>query len=299
MVDPATDSDGTIIAQGPIGYNKPAMLDQSTAALMDIIPNFIREVTGGAPQETLDPATSGKAINAMLKRENLNTQPVNEHISQSITASGNVYQAIAGDIYNSRQIVRTLGEDGTEGKEVLLKVVADEKTGKLVQANTISGKKFRAYADVGPQYSSLREQTVEDLKGMAEMLGNTQTGQQYMSAIISTILDNVTGVGLGPLKDMNRRQMMLQGLVEPESDEDKEWFEQQMQPKEDPQQALVQAAAAQQLAEAENLKAATVQKIADAKKTEAETEEIYADMGVKQFDSLLKAREQILGRRQA
>ncbi len=299
VVDPATDNDGNNIAMGPIGYNKPAMLDQSTAALMDIIPNFIREVTGGAPQETLDPATSGKAINAMLKRENLNTQPVNEHITESITASGNVYQAIAGDIYNSRQIIRTLGEDGTEGKETLLKVVADEKTGKLIQANTISGKKFRAYADVGPQYSSMREQTVEDLKGMAEMLSGTQAGAEYMSAIISTILDNITGVGLGPLKDLNRKQMMLQGLVDPESDEDKEWYEQQMQPKEDPQQALVQAAAAQQLAEAENLKAATVQKIADAKKTEAETEEIYADMGVKQFDSLLKAREQILGRRQA
>lgn len=299
VVDEATDGEGNILSMGPIGYNKPAMLDQSTAALMDIIPNFIREVTGGAPQDTLDPDASGKAINAMIKREDRKTRPVTKNFEMSVVAGGEVYQFIASDIYNSRQIIKTLGKDGTEGKETLLKIVADEKTGKLVQANTISGKKFRAYADVGPQYATMREQTVEDLKGIGEFLKGVPGGEQYLAPVVATILDNMVGVGLGPLKDLNRKQMMLQGLVEPESDEDKEWYEQQMQPKEDPQQALVQAAAAQQLAEAENLKAATVQKIADAKKTEAETEEIYADMGVKQFDSLLKAREQILGRRQA
>ena len=303
-VDPVTDENGNVI-NGPIGFNKAPMLDQSTAALMDIIPNYIREITGGAPQDTLDPDASGKAINAMLKRENLNTQVINEHIANSITASGDVYQGIAAEIYNSRQIVKTLGKDGTEGKEVLLKVVADEKTGRLVQANTISGKRFKAYADVGPQYSTMREQTVEDLKGMGEMLQGSQIGAKYFDVIISTILDNISGVGMGPIKDFNRKQMMLQGLIEPETDDEKEWFAQMSQPKEDPQQKLIEAAAAQQLAEAKNLDASSIEKIASAEKKAAETQEIFADIQNSQAKtqmeyskSLMEIRKQVLGQAQ-
>lgn len=296
-VDPLTDSNGNVISAGPIGYNKPPMLDQSTATLMGVIPEFIQKITGGAPQDTLDPSSSGKAINAMIKRENMNTQVINEHISNAITSGGDVYQSIAADIYNSQRIKRTLGKDGTEGSEVLFKTIADEQTGKLIQANTMRGKKFKAYADIGQQYATMREQTVDDLKGMAEILSTVQGGQEYMPAIIATILDNITGVGLGPLKDMNRKKMLIQGLVEPKNDEEKAFVQEQTQPKEDPQQKLVEAAAMQQMAEAENLKASSVQKIASAKKYEAETQEIYSDIGISKSTLLLKAREQILGKR--
>lgn len=304
-VDPLTDGDGNIVSAGPIGYNKPPMLDQSTAALLEIIPNFLREVTGGAPQDTLDPDASGKAINAMIKQRNLTTQTVRQNIEKSFIAAGDLYQSIVSDIYTTKQIVRTLGKDGSEGKETLFKTVADDKTGRLIESNTLRGKRFRAHADVGPEYSSMKEQTVEDLKGITEALKGTPSGEKYLDVIVATMLDNASGVGMGPLKEFNRKQMMLQGLVEPQTDDEKQWLAQATQPKEDPNQKLMEAAAAQQMAEAKNLQASSIDKIASAEKKAAETQQIFAEIdinrartAVEQQKSLFEIRQSILGQAQ-
>ncbi len=279
------DNDGNIVHHGPTSYLKPAQLDGSTQELLQIVPAFVQDLTGGAPQDTLDPDMSGKAIQALQKREDMNTQNINDNIRNSIEWSGTVYQSMAADgIYTSQRMVRTIGKDETEGQAMLLKTVMDEKTGKLIQANDLTGKKFQSFADVGPQYDSLKEQTVEDLKGMLETMINVPGGDQYMPAILATLLDNITGVGLGPLKDLNRRNMIMQGLIKPETDEEKEMLaqaqEQQNQP--DPQQQLIEAAAMQAEGEARERESKVLVNAADANKKQAETQEILASIDVAQ-----------------
>ena len=271
------DVDGNYIHHGPTGYLKPAQLDGSTAALMELVPAFIKDTTGGAPQDTLDPDASGKAINAIIKRMNMNTQPITDNISMAIESSGWVYQSKAAEVYNRQQMVRTLSEDGTDGQEQLLKVVIDERTGKHVFANNLRGKKFRVYADVGPQYETLKEQTVENLKGMGEMLQSAPGGEQYMPAIVATMLDNMDGVGLGPLKELNRRNMLLQGLVEPENEEEEEMLAKASQPQPDPNQVLIESIAEKERAEARNMDSDSVDNIASAQKKAAETQKIQAE----------------------
>lgn len=271
VVDPATDSDGKIISIGPIAYSKPPQLDGSTTALLGIVPGFIQDVTGGAPQDTLDPNASGKAIQALIKRENLTTSKITANIASAKVREGDVYQAMAEEIYTTQRILRTVGKDGTERSTQILKTVMDSETGKLVASNTLRGKKFRAYSDVGPQYDSMREQTVEDLKGMLTALSSTPGGEQYTPALIAVLLNNITGVGLDPIKELNRRIMLSQGLVKPETPEEEALVAQLQQPQEDPQRALVEAAANQQNAEARSLDAGSMQKLADAEKKKAET----------------------------
>lgn len=297
IVDPVVNEAGDIVAAGPAGYNKPGQLDASTATLMNIIPEYIRSVTGGAPQDTLDPSASGKAINAMLKRENLNTQTIADNIANSVSLGGNLYQSIAKDIYNTKRIVRTLGKDGTEGSDTLLKTVMDEETGQLVQANTLRGKKFRAYADVGPQYDSMREQTVEDLKGMIEVLISTGK-EEYVDATMSVMLENITGVGLGPLKDLNRKNMIFQGLIKPENEEEEKMLAEAKQPKTDPQADLTKAAAKQQIAEANNLEASAIDKKASADKKAAETENIRSDTKIEQLMAMVRMKESDLSKQE-
>jgi hypothetical protein len=160
----------------------------------------------------------------------------------------------------------------------------DEKTGKMVRANNLRGKRFRAYSDIGPQYESLREETVETLKAMGEFLKDTPAGNQYIPAIIFTMLDNMEGVGVGPLKDMNRRNMIMQGLKKPETDEEKQMLAQAQQPKPDPQAQLIAAAANQANAEAKkfesegrNLDSKSIDNVASARKKAAETAKIVSE----------------------
>ena len=298
LVDAVTDKDGNTIATGPIGYSKPPTLDQSTTALMGIVPSYIQDVTGGAPQDTLNPDMSGKAIQALIKRENLTTRKITKNIADAIEWSGEVYQAMASEVHTTQKIMRTIGKDGSDSNTQMLKTVMDSETGRLVESNTLRGKKFKAYSDVGPQYDSLREQTVEDLKGMLETLTNVPGGDQYLPAMMAVLMDNISGVGLDPIKEMNRKIMLSQGLVKPENEEEEALVAQLNQPQEDPNQKLIEAAANQQNSEARSLDASSIQKIADAEKKQAETVKIQADIGNNEAKLFLEAQKQLNERRQ-
>ena len=276
LAEPLKDKDGNIVATGPTGYNKPAQLDGSTSALVQIIPQLMQEITGGAPEEARSNDMSGKAINALIKRQNMVSQVLNDNIANAIAWSGDIYQAMAAEVYTSDRMVKTITKDGTDGTEQLLGLVMDEQTGMMIEGNDLRGKKFQSYADVGPQYDTIREQTVEELKGMMESLANTPEAQKYMPLMISVMINNISGVGLEPLKEFNRKQMIVQGLVKPENTEEEAMLQAAQQPKEDPQQKLVEAAAEQQQAEARSLDASSLQKTADASKKQAETAEILS-----------------------
>lgn len=278
------DSEGNIIHSGPTSYLKAPQLDGNTQSLLQIVPAFIQDVTGGAPQDTVDPNASGKAIIALQKREDLNTQTLNDNIANAIEWSGEVWASMAEEVYSSKRMVNLIGKDGTESEKQLLKTVLDEQTGKLIQANDLTGKKFRVYADVGPQYDTLKEQTVEDLKGMLVVLGDQPGGQQYTDAIIATILENIDGVGLGPLKDAVRRNMIGQGLIKPETDEEKQQLEaaQEAAAQPDPQQKLVEAAALQAEGEARERESKVADNTASANLKTANTQKVLSDIQIDQ-----------------
>ena len=290
-VNPVT---GEIISVGPTGYLPPSQLDQSTASLVEIVQSHVQKLSGGIEQDILDPNTSGKAINALIKRANLNTQSIMDNISKAVRWGGEVYQSIAAEIYTTRRMIRTVGKDGTENSTLLMKVVMDEQTGRLVEGNNIRGKRFRSIADTGPSYESLREQMVDELKSMLTALEKTPQAAKYVPIIIGMILENTMGVGLDPLKEMVNKDMILMGLKKPKTDEEKQLLADAQQPKgPDPQQLLIESAAAQQQAEARNLDSKSISNAADAEKKQAETQKLLVDTQIAQQEAGLDAVDKI------
>lgn len=294
LANPLLDQNGNIIAPGPMAYSKPAALDQSTTTLLGIVPQFVQDVTGAATSEAFNSDMSGKAIRALIKRENLNTQVVTDNISNAIVWSGSVYQSMAAEVYNSKRMMQTIAIDGTEGEAMLLEMVVDQETGMAIESNDLAGKKFQPYPDAGPQYETMAEQTVEDLKGMLETLGDSPAGQQYLPVLMATLMDNITGVGMDPLKDFNRKIMLTMGLVKPTTPEEEQLVQQAQQPQDDPQAELAEAAAQQQMAEARSLLASSEQKLADADKKRAETVQIQQETGLGDRQIQAKQQENLL-----
>ena len=287
------DDSGNIVVSGPTGYSKPSQLDGNTTALLGIVPQFVQDVTGGVPQEALSRDMSGKAINAIIKRENMNTQVVNDNIANAIAWSGTIYQAMASEVYTNNRRIRTLNADGTENEVQLLERVVDQETGTIIDVNDLANRKFQSYADVGPQYETAAEQTVEDLKGMLETLSKLPSGEQYLPVLMAVLMDNISGVGLDPIKEFNRKIMLSQGLTKPQSKEEEAMLQQLQQPKEDPNAKLIEAAAAQQQAEARSLDASSLQKTADARKKEAETVKIMTETNQSRVDALNQRAESV------
>jgi len=251
------DADGKIIQPGPTSYVKPAQLDGSTAALLQLVPQLIRDFTGGAPQETVDPNTSGKAIVAARKIQDLMTQPVLENISSAIEWSGVVYASKASELYTTPRIIRTIGKDGSETTQEIMKQSMDETTGKMIQTNNLNDKRFRAYADIGPQYETQRQESTDTALRMIETLASVPGAEPFIPELVGVAIENMSGTGLESIKKLNRRIRLLAGTIEPETDEDKQIIsdaQQQQENQSDPNKELIEAATQQQLSESRKLR---------------------------------------------
>ncbi len=193
LKNPIYDANGNRTHK-PTEYLMPTAIDPNTAATSEIVTNFAQQLTGGAPQDTVDPNASGKAINALRNRENLNTIPITQNIISAIRHSGRVYRSMAAEIYVEQRLKRTRAADGTPSIVHLNSHTMDQKAGRMVQTNDLSKGKYECDVEVGPQYESQREATVETIE---RLLGN-DTLVKYQEPLMQMLFENMTGTGLEP-----------------------------------------------------------------------------------------------------
>ena len=285
------DKTGQIVAQGPLGYTKRQELDGNMAALIDIVLQFVQQKTGGAPMDTLDPKTSGKAIKAMLKRANQDTQPMMKNIADSIAWEGEVYMSMYEEIHSSKKRIRTIGPDGTEGVADMFEMIFDEESGTFVESNPVKGKKFKVISDVGPQYETMREQLVEELKGIVEAIKDTPAGAKYIPVLIAMILQNMSGPGMEPLKKLVRQDMIQMGLIQPETDEERQKLQQfQQASQENPDAEAMQALAKEAEAKARESDSKAQVNVAEVDRKIAQTMEILDKIEQSGFKNLIDLR---------
>lgn len=288
VINDLVDINGNPISSGPVGTLQPTQIDPNTLQIVDIVSNYVQKQTGNAPQDSIDPDASGKAINALRKRENLNTQIISDNIIQSIKHSGDIYRSKAADIYTRARMKKTLSVDGQTAAMVQLNQLSlDPQTGNAININDLTQGRFKASVEVGPQYESQKEATIDSIERVMGKIGNDSP---YFGPLLAMWMENITGTGLKPLKKFNRDIMLAQGLADPETPGEEQQLAASQQ-QTNPQDDLVKAATEQQLAEAENLKASSVGKqasaikdMATAQKTKAETASIVVDINTKRQD---------------
>jgi len=253
----SVDDEGKPIPLGPIQYTQPRQVDPNTSVVLDVANQFITSISGGAPQDTIDPDASGKAINAMVKRSDMQTAILMDNISLCIKSVGKIYRGMASEIYDNKRFVKLVNEDGTEKDALLMEYVLHPKVDKMIRINDVKNMKLDVVVDTGASYANQRRETVDTLN---QLLQFTDANSPYIPLIYSTIVENMEGSGLDAIKRFNKQQMMLQGLVEAETDEDKSFIESKNQP-DQPSAEMLLAVAEQGKADAA---AAEVQRKAQA-----------------------------------
>lgn len=245
LADPILDeSTGGIAHVGPVGVKAGSTLSQTAAALMQFAADFIRNGTGGAPQDTLDTDASGKAINAIIKRVDMNTNPIFDNIKQSLIHAGEVYRQIAGEIYSDRpgRVVKLLNKRDEPMPTKL--VDSRAKNGAIVRYNDPSKGRFQVVVNTGPSYETRDEETLIALKDIYVAMDPQDPKRQMVLAMIIKLLP--TG-GLDDLKEYVHKELLAAGVVKPESEEDKAYMQQLEQQKANagpsPQDQFVMAAA--------------------------------------------------------
>lgn len=296
FIDPQLDVDGRPMPFAGVPTLPTNQIDPNTIGVVDIVSNFVQRETGNAPQDTINPDASGKAIDALKSREDLNTQVITDNIHQSIKHSGKVWESISADIYTRSQMKKVLGINGIAKHEQINVASLDPQTGNPITLNDLSKCRFSVDIELGPQYESQKAATIGSLERVIEKVGENSPLQP---ALIGAWIDNIEGTGLDGVKELNRSIMLKQGIVKPDTPEE-EQIVAEAQNQTDPNDKLVEAATEQQLAEAENLKAASVGKIAAAQKDlattekiKAETADIVIDIGARRAERILKRFAQV------
>ena len=297
LARPLLDKMGNIISSGPLGSLKPPAIDPATQGLIEFTTQHIRTTSGGMPQDVEDPDASGKAILAVQKRIDMHTYTIMDNIANGMVRIGECFISIAQEIFTEdNRRVTILQEDGTE--EIRRLNSYENKGGKIAKVNSIGSKRFEVYASVGPSFESQRRETIEFMK---EIMAVLPPEHPLYSAVLSTVIDAMQGVGLGIVKDFNRKQMLLNGLVEPANEEEQKMVMEAQQANQQPQsmEELIQSQAALNFAEAQGQQAQNVKDLASAEKYKAEAAKIIEDIGTDKTRLLIDALSKMQPRQAA
>jgi hypothetical protein len=222
--------------------------DVPPALMMSIAESRVAvdDVAGaGLPQDITDTHLSGKAVQALQKRMDMQSYTYQDNHKFAMRRDGEIYASMARDIHDVQQDVILVRLDGTKSKETINKEEMNYDTFEREISNDISKMAFDVYANVGPSFESVKEQNKEELK---ELINGVPAGSTEYIMLLNEYFMLIDGTSFKDIRDYGRKQLILAGVKEPETDEEKAMVaesQQSQQPQVDP--AMMLAAQAEML----------------------------------------------------
>lgn len=280
LINPSTDANGQPVAVGPTAYTKAPSVPPAMAALMQFAQQALTDLLGAQQAgEQLQPNQSGKAVELIQQRLDMQVFIYMSNMAKAMKRCGEIWLSMMRDIaVEESRPTKSVGVDGQAGQIVLNEPAWDEETESEVMRLDISKANHDVVVDVGPSSTSQRSAIVRALTGIASITQDPQTQQ----ALIMSVIANLEGEGLKPLRDWAHMQCVKMGLIKPTKEEAQELAEAQASMPPDPQAQYLQAAAVESQAKAQKAQADTVNVLAQAEKAKADTAATLA--GITQTD---------------
>lgn len=257
-----------------------ALIEQRTQASMDIY-----HTTGVQPPSLgLNPEMqSGKAIIAQQKMGDRSTFVFSDNLHKSIKYTGDILDDLEPRIYDTQRVVTILNFDGTtEDVEInaeaindFNQTVIDEETGKPVIVNDLSAGKYETYIEAGPAYTTLREESAQQLIDLVA------ASPRFESMATDLIAKNLNILEYEELTKRIRAQMIKEGTVQPTEEEIQELGLNQGPPEPSPEQIALlenlQMQTAEIMARVENINADTDNKDAKTLESKLKAQKVAID----------------------
>ena len=300
LINPMTNEEGQVVAQGPIGYTKPSNIPPALAALLQVTEEDMRDILGrDGEAEQLKTHMSGTVIDKIHGRIDIRSHIFMSNFEKALKRCGEIWLDIAKEIYveDERQ-VKVVESEGNMGTKQIRVSGIDPETGAVVVDNNIDDADFDMQTIVGPSSATQRDSVVNQVTSMIQFTQDP-TDQQVLNAIA---MMNMNGDGLSDFREYNRKKLVKMGVLQPT---DRDMQEMQNQPDEpSPQDKFALGEAERAQAEAAKYRADTVKTLADAELKKAQALQIQQEMQaeatpaddggartLKEEELLLKARE--------
>ncbi len=271
------DSNGNPLPTQVMGVIPGAQISPGMAHLVEKVEqSFMYVANSGAPQDTIDPDASGKAVNAMIRQIAKQWYFFFFFTKIARLRDAEIYISMARYIHDTPKTLTTTLPDGTRTETQTMTTMLDEETGDVVILNDLTNTEFKVTAEIGEGYGSERDRTVEMID--TSIAGMDPASPMYNAALL-TKFTIMPGTGLEDLRGHARKQLILDGIKEAETDEEKQMLEQAQNQEAKPDPMM-------EAATAEREKAA-----ADMAKVKQEEQKAIMDGQLKQMELQLKNRQ--------
>jgi hypothetical protein len=235
------DANGNPLPIGPVGIMPDSPIPQALAASIELTRQAVEDVANpGVPQDLADPDLSGKAVIALQNRMDQQSYIYQHNMKFAKRRDGEVYASMASEVYDEQRSVTVSKADGNQMQMQVMDTVQDPETGEFEVLNDLTNMEFNVYSDIGPSYQSQKEQTIDRLEGLAQSVAATDPALHR--AYVLKINELMPGVNMDDIREYSRKQLLLMGFKEPETEEDKKFLaESQQQQQPDANMVLAQA----------------------------------------------------------
>jgi hypothetical protein len=273
LINPITGPDGAEQVAGPAAYTRSAQIPPSLAALLQVTEQDIQDILGNAgQQEQIVSNISGKAVELIQNRMDMQTYIYMSNMSKAVRRSGEIWLSMAKDVYiEEGRKMKGIGSQA-EIEQIQLMTPTISAEGEMINENDLSNADFDVVVDVGPSSSSKRQAVVRSLLGMMQITQDPET----LQVLGAMAMMNMEGEGISEVRDYFRKKLVNMGVVKPTKEEEEAMAMAAMNQQEDPNAIFLQAAAEEAIAKAARARADTVKTVADAELARARTVETLA-----------------------
>jgi hypothetical protein len=247
------DANGNPLPAGAVGAMKAPEIPPALAMSMQETRAAVDDVAGaGLPADITDVDLSGKALSQLNKRLDMQSYAYQDNHKFAMRRDGEVYASMISDIKDTEEEVVLVKLDGTKTTEKLNQRVVeftDEGIENKIK-NDVSQMSFDVYADIGPSFESVKEQSKEEIK---ELLNSQQLDPETHTILLSEYLMMIDGVAFKDLRDYSRKKLIMMGVKPPETDEEKAMVEEAKNAPQEPDAAMINAQAEMKKGEADLL----------------------------------------------
>lgn len=272
LANAMTDAMGNPISVQP-PYTMAPQIPPAMGALLQLTEQDMKDVLGNQQAgEAISPNTSGKAVELVQQRLDMQTFIYISNFAKAIKRSGEVWLSMAKEILvEEGRKMKGITDQGAAQAITLLRPTIN-KAGAQVYENDLSDANFDIAVEVGPSSASKKQATVRALTSMMSITQDPET----MQVLGAMAMMNMEGEGISDVRDFFRNKLIHMGVVKPNDEEKKQLAEEQANAKPDPNAQFLQASAEQAQAEAAKARADTVLTIAKVSETEAKTQQTLA-----------------------
>jgi len=235
-------ADGTPLPIGPVAMMPEQPIPQAVVACIELSRQAVEDVANpGLPQDIADPDLSGKAVSLLTARLDQQSLVYQQNLKHAKRRDAEIYASMAITVYDAPRRVTTTLADGTQKTVQIMESIQDKETGEIMVLNDLTNMEFDVYADIGPSYASKKEQTIEQLERMAQSVAQVDPAMMKMLILKQATL--VDGVAFDDIRDYARKQLILSGVVEPETEEEEKMMQEAAQQQDKPDPMMVAAMA--------------------------------------------------------